>query len=268
MVRECTVELAGERVRYLEGGAGWPVLLIHAFPLNADMWRPQLERVHEGWRLIAPDLRGFGSRSGSVHPAPSMDAFAGDVVSLLDVLEIDRAVIGGVSMGGYITFALLRKWPERFSAVLLANTRAAADDADGVEGRRKMSELVREAGPRAVADRMLPKLLGASSRRGRAGLEREVRAMIERNSTEGIDAAIHAMMLRPDSTPMLGAITVPTLVIAGEEDAIVPVGEADALGRSIPRSRLVVLPGAGHLSNLEAPEQFSLALADFLESNL
>jgi 3-oxoadipate enol-lactonase len=268
MVRECTVELAGEPVRYLEGGAGWPVLLIHAFPLNADMWRPQIERAPDGWRLIAPDLRGFGSWSSSVHPTPSMDAFAADLASLLDVLEIERAVIGGESMGGYITFALLRKWPERFSGVLLASTRAAADNAEGLEGRRKMSELVRSSGPGAVADQMLPKLLGATSMRERPHLTGQVRAMIERNSPEGIDAAIHAMMRRPDSTPMLAGITVPALVVAGEEDTIIPVKEADTLGRSIPRSRLVVLPGAGHLSNLEAPEQFSLAVADFLESNL
>ncbi len=268
MVRECTVELAGERVRYLEGGAGWPVLLIHAFPLNADMWRPQIERAPDGWRLIAPDLRGFGSRAASVHPTPSMDAFAGDLTAFLDALEIDRAVIGGLSMGGYITFVLLRNAPERFSAVLLANTRAGADTAEGVEGRRKMSELVRADGPRAVADQMLPKLLGSTSLRARPHLAAQVRAMIMGNSAEGIDAAIHAMMRRPDSTPMLGGIALPALVIAGEEDVLIPVADTEALGRDIPRSRLVFLPGAGHLSSLEAPEQFSLALADFLASNL
>ncbi len=268
MVRERTVEVGAERVRYLEAGAGWPVLLIHAFPLNADMWRPQIERVPDGWRFIAPDLRGFGSGGAAPHATPSMDAFAGDIAALLDALEIDRAVIGGLSMGGYITFALLRKSPERFDAVLLANTRAPADTAEGVAARQKMSELVRAAGPRAVADQMTPKLLGQTTARARPHLADTVRAMIESNTAEGIDAAIHAMMRRPDSSPMLKAISVPALVVAGEEDTFIPLADAEALDRDIPRSRLVVLPGAGHLSNLEAAEDFSLALADFLASNL
>ena len=232
------------------------------------MWRPQIERAPEGWQFIAPDLRGFGSRRTSVDVTPSMDAFASDLAAFLDALEIDRAVVGGLSMGGYITFALLRKSPERLSAVLLSNTRAGADTAEGVEGRKRMSELVRANGPGAVADEMLPKLLGATSARERPRLAAGVRAMIEGNSAEGIDAAVHAMMRRPDSTPMLGAITIPALVIAAEEDVLIPPSDAEALNRAIPRSRLVVLPGAGHLPNLEVPEQFSLALADFLASNL
>jgi 3-oxoadipate enol-lactonase len=268
MVREYTVELGERKVRYLEGGAGWPVILIHAFPLNADMWRPQIERVPDGWRFIAPDLTGFGSRGGSAHATPSMDAFATDVAALLDVLEIERAVIGGLSMGGYITFALLRRFPERFSAVLLANTRAPADTAEGAAARRRMSDLVRARGPRAVADQMLPMLLGQTTARQRPHLAGQVRAMIESNSVEGIDAAIQAMVKRPDSSPMLKGISVPALVVAGEEDVLIPMSDAEALGRDIPRSRLVVLPGAGHLSNLEAPDDFSLALGDFLASNL
>lgn len=269
MVRECTVELEAGPVRYLEGGAGWPVVLIHAFPLNADMWRPQIERVPDGWRFIAPDLRGFGPRTrAAAHSTPSMDAFANDVVALLDALEIERAVVGGLSMGGYIAFALLRKSPERCGAVVLANTRAQADSAEGLAARQKMSELVRAEGPPAVADQMLPKLLGHTSARERPHLADQVRGMIETASAEGIDAAIQAMMRRPDSTPMLSGISVPALVIAGEEDSIIPLGDAEALDRGISRSRLVVLPAAGHLSNLEAPGDFSLALADFLAANL
>ena len=268
MVRECTAGVGEERVRYLEAGAGWPVVLIHAFPLNADMWRPQLERVPDGWRFIAPDLRGFGSGGVRTHPAPSMEAFAADIVSMLDALEIEQAAVGGVSMGGYIAFAFLRKAPERCSTVLLANTRPQADTAEGVAAREKMSELVRAEGPSAIAEQMLPKLLGATSLRERPHLAPRVRRMIESNGTEGIDAAIHAMMRRPDSTAMLSSIPVPALVVAGEEDAIIPLGDAELLGREIPRSRLVVLRSAGHLSNLEVPDDFSTALADFLAANL
>jgi pimeloyl-ACP methyl ester carboxylesterase len=131
-----------------------------------------------------------------------------------------------------------------------------------------MSELVRSEGPSAVADLMLPKLLGTTSLRERLHLAPRVRAMIESNGADGIDAAIHAMMKRPDSTAMLSSISVPALVVAGEEDAIIPLDDAEMLRREIPRSRLVVLRAAGHLSNVEVPGEFSMALADFLTASL
>ena len=263
--RELTIQ--GGRTRYLEAGAGWPVVLLHAFPLSADMWRPQLERVPKGWRFIAPDLPGFG-RSSVLGVSPSMDAFADAVASLLDQLEIERATIGGLSMGGYITFALFRKAPERFTALVLANTRPQADTTEAREGRRKMRQVVIDAGVSAVADQMLPKLLGASSRRRRPHLEREVRALIEANSSQGIAAALDAMMDRQDSTPLLGRVGRPALILTGDEDVLIPSSDAEAMRVNIARSRIVVLEGAGHLSNMEAPEEFSSALGDFLASNL
>jgi pimeloyl-ACP methyl ester carboxylesterase len=231
------------------------------------MWRPQLERVPEGWRLIAPHLRGFG-RGPAPRGASSMDAFAADLARFMDAIGEERAVIAGLSMGGYIALALMRVAPARFSGLVLANTRALADTEAARRGRQEMSALVRSSGPSAVADRMLPKLLSEAAREDDPALVEHVRSMIEDNSTAGIDAAIHAMMNRPDSTPLLSRVPVPALVIAGEADAIVPVSEAEAMRREIPRSHLVVLPGTGHLSNLEAPDEFSLALADFLSSNL
>jgi 3-oxoadipate enol-lactonase len=231
------------------------------------MWQPQFERVPDGFRFIAPDLGGFG-RSAPLPGAPTMDGYADDVLALLDRLEIERATIGGVSMGGYITFALYRKAPERFLSLVLANTRPQADTPDGRDGRMKMRQLVNERGAGAVADQMLPKLLGETSRRERAGLERRVRGLIESNTPAGIAAAIDAMMQRPDSTPLLARIGRPTLIVAGEEDTLIPRADADAMHDGIARSRLVVLERAGHLSNLEAPEEFSVALADFLTSNL
>jgi pimeloyl-ACP methyl ester carboxylesterase len=266
MVSERELTIGNRRICCLEAGAGWPVVLLHAFPLSSRMWRPQLNQVPDGWKFIAPDLAGFGGSSPLEVP-PTMDAFADDVVMLLDRLAIDRATIGGLSMGGYITFALLRKTPERFIGVVLANTRAQADTPDGREGRVKMRQLVVDRGVGAVADQMMPKLLGETSRRERPELERHVRRLIEGNAPAGVAAAIEAMMQRPDSTPLLQRIGRPTLIIAGAEDTLIPRADAEVMHNAIERSHLVVLDGAGHLSNVETPEEFSAALSDFLTSN-
>lgn len=260
MILEHQLDTVRGRFRCLEAGAGWPVLLIHAFPLTADMWRPQLERAPEGWRYLAPDVRGFGaSPLGS--PRPTIDDYAADMESLLDALEIESASIGGLSMGGYITFALHRRAPERFTSIVLADTKAEADTAQGRENRRAMSALVRAEGVGAVADTMLPKLMSGQAD---PQLVRTVRRLIERNTADGIDAALHAMMDRPDSTPDLPRMAVPVLVIVGGEDVLTPPADSERIRSACPRSQLVVLPGAGHVSNVEAPEAFSKALENFL----
>jgi 3-oxoadipate enol-lactonase len=270
MVRELRVTIDRRTIRYLEAGSGWPVVLLHAFPLSAEMWRPELERVPEGWHFLAPDLRGFGPDA----PAPvanrkvTLDDMAEDVGLLLDHLEIEAAVIGGLSMGGYVTFALFRSEPERFNGMILADTKADADTPEGREGRRKMIEVAHARGALGVADAMLPKLLGATSKTRRPALMPQVRQMIENQRVEGIVAAIEAMIARPDSTPDLPRIACPALVVVGDEDELTPRADAERMQNHISRSRLVVLPEAGHLSNLEAPDGFTLAVSDFLASNL
>jgi 3-oxoadipate enol-lactonase len=270
MVREGFARTGGGRTRYLEAGTGTPVVLLHAFPLNADMWRPQLAHVPDGHRYIAPDLRGFGP-AATDRPSSAtttMAEMASDVGLLLDALEIQHATIGGLSMGGYVAFALFRLAPERFSGLLLADTRSQADTAEGREARRKMVELLRQHGPSAVADEMLPRLLGDTTRRERPAIASLVRAMIDANPPDGIAGAMEAMKDRPDSTPLLARISMPTLIVVGEEDRLTPPADAESMHRQIAGSRLVTLPRAGHLSNLEAPDDFSRTLADFLPSNL
>lgn len=269
MVSESSFAGDAGRIRYLESGSGWPVVLLHAFPLSADMWRPQLERPPDGWRLIAPDLRGFGPAADGPSPGGpvTMDDMAADVEELLDTLEIERAAIGGLSMGGYVTFALFRRAPERFQRMVLADTRAPADTSEGRAARQRMLELLRRGGAAAVAGEMLPKLLGETTRRERPELEAVVRGMIEANSTAGIAGGIEAMMTRPDSTPLLAGIALPALIMVGAEDTLTPPTDAEAMQQQLTRSHLVSLPGAGHLSNLEAPDTFSVALANFLASN-
>jgi pimeloyl-ACP methyl ester carboxylesterase len=193
-----------------------------------------------------------------------MDDYASDVGALLDALGIDTAAIGGLSMGGYIAFAMFRQAPARFARMILADTRPQADTPRGREGRLRLRQVLARGGSAAVADEMLPKLLASRTLNDRPEVVAEVRGIAEAIPPSQIDAAILAMMSRPDSTPLLSQISCATLVLVGEEDAVTPVAEAEAMQRAIGRSMLVTLPGAGHLSNLEMPDAFSTALADFL----
>jgi pimeloyl-ACP methyl ester carboxylesterase len=252
---------------WLEAGSGWPVVLLHGFPFHAEMWRPQLQLVPQGWRFIAPDFRGFGRTT--FHPPAegvvTMDTYAADVGALMDALKIEEAVIGGLSMGGYVAFAMFRQEPARFTSMLLADTKAPGDTAEGRAGRVRLREILAQQGPAAVADQMLPKLLSSDAS---ANVVADVRGMIEAGAPSAMDAAIEALMTRPDSTPDLPRISCGTLIVVGDRDAITPASESDAMQLAIPRSQLAVIPGAGHVSNVEQPAAFSRVLADFLLSRL
>jgi pimeloyl-ACP methyl ester carboxylesterase len=275
VIRTQYLELDGTPTRYLEAGSGWPVLLLHAFPLNADMWRPQLDRVPNGWRFIAPDLRGFGPapqderiKELDTSYMPSMDDYARDLGELLDALRIDDLIIGGLSMGGYVTFALLRQAPERFTGMLLADTKTQADTANGRAARAKMRDLLAERGPSGVADQMIPRLLSGESREKRPALVEETRRMIESNAPAALDGALAAMMERPDSTGDLAHVSCPALVLVGDRDEVTPMSDAERMHEVMSRSRLTVIHGAGHLSSLERPDEFSRALHDFLVAHM
>jgi 3-oxoadipate enol-lactonase len=270
-IRERSIDADGRRMAWLEAGAGWPVMLLHAFPMNADMWRPQLGAVPSGWRFIAPDLRGFGQTPfphGTEGKTPSLDDYASDVGCLMDALELDSAVIGGLSMGGYVTFALFRQSPARFAGMILADTRPQADTPQAREGRRGLREVLQRDGPSGVAEQMLPKLLSERTHRERPDVVDHARRIAVSNRSRAIDAALLAMMDRPDSTADLERISCGTLVIAGDHDAVTPVTDAASMQQAIPRSSLTIIPDAGHLSNLEQPEAFSKAVSDFLFAHL
>jgi 3-oxoadipate enol-lactonase len=266
VIRESLIQTRVGPTRVLEAGGGWPLVLLHAFPLSADMWRPQLERVADGWRLIAPDLQGFGPHAAV--PAATLDDMAAGVEDVIDALGLETATIGGLSMGGYVTLALYRHRPGRFSGVVLADTKASADTSEARAGRQALIDLVRASGPSAVADQMLPKLLGETTRKDRPEVAAAVRRMIEANGADGIAGALGAMRDRPDATAVLARINRPALIMVGSEDGLTPAADAEAMQQRMERSRLVVLPQAGHLSNLETPDAFSQALSDFLASNL
>jgi pimeloyl-ACP methyl ester carboxylesterase len=262
------------RLRYIEvpprrstrptGESDGTLLLIHGFPLNPTMWEPQFAMADRGWRVIAPELRGFGDGKGDP-PAASVDDYAGDAIDLIDALHIDQAVVAGLSMGGYIAFAMWRHAPNYFRGLVLADTRPQPDAAEAVDGRKRMQQAAREKGPEAIADEMLPKLVGETTRRTRPDIVDRIRGLIVPNSVQAIVGALAALMTRPDSTPTLSTIRCPTLVIVGAEDTLTQPPLSESMHGAIPGSELVVIPGAGHMSNLEQPAAFNEALARFLD---
>ncbi len=253
--------LNGIRVRFDDVGTGPVVLLLHAFPLSAAMWQPQIEALRSRYRVIAPDLRGFGGSDAPPGPY-SMDTLADDAAALLEHLGVSRAVVAGLSMGGYIAFAFWRRHRDRVAALVLADTRAGADSEEGRATREVNARLAEEQGAGAIADKLIPNLVapGASQ-----AVRDTLRALITANSPDGIAGALRGMAARPDSSPDLPGIDVPVLIIVGEEDGLTPPVESERMAAALPDATLARIPGAGHLSNLEQPEAFNAALLAFLE---
>lgn len=241
------------------------VVFLHGFPLTAEMWEPNLGVLPDGWRAIAPDYRGFGRSPLPDATRHRMTDFAGDVVDLLDRLQIAQAIVVACSMGGYVAFEMWKSARNYFSGLVLVSTRAAADTEEGKAGRRKMIELVDREGAEAVAKEMVPKLLGATTARDRPDLVKLVRNLILSNRPEGIRAALAAMMERRDSSGMLGDIDVPTAIVAGAEDTLIPVSASESMHGAIKGSTLDVIAQAGHLPNLEQSTPFDAILRKFLQ---
>ncbi|HXG63487.1 MAG TPA: alpha/beta hydrolase [Blastocatellia bacterium] len=255
----------GIKIDYRDEGKGLPVIFIHAFPLNQTMWDEQVAALKGRFRAVTLDLRGFGNSDAPEGPY-FMEQMAADVRGLMSELAIDRAALVGLSMGGYISLAFYRNYPDAVRALVLADTRAGADTPEGRERRYKSAEKALAQGAGAIADDMVPIALGASTRESRPEVVARMRRIVEANSPRGIAAAQRGMAERPDSTAMLADITCPALIIVGDEDGLTPVAEAETLHRGIQGSRLEVIASAGHLSNLECPEEFNAALVEFLES--
>ena len=237
-----------------------PVVFLHAFPLNAAMWTRQVEALAPR-RVLAPNFPGFGGRPPG---EATLDAFAHALLSDMDAAGIGRAVVVGLSMGGYTAFRLHALAPERVAGMVLADTRAGADDEAGRAKRTDQAARARREGVGWLAEAMVPALLGETTRRERPGVVEQVRGLVAQADAEGVARALEAMRDRPDSTPRLGQIRLPVLVLVGEEDTLTPPAEARKIAEGVPDGRLVVLPTAGHLVNLEAPEAFTAALTGWL----
>ena len=233
------------------------IVFLHAFPLQAAMWEATLAALPDGWRGVAPEFRW--------ETGATMSDLAGDAVDLLDHLGVTQAAVFGCSMGGYALFEMVKSAPRYISAVGLVSTRPGADNDEGRKNRQKMIEQVDREGVDAIANQMVPKLLGATTQRDRPDLMKHIRAMILSNSGERVKAAVAAMMQRSDSTPLLAKIDVPALVVHGSEDTLIPPAEAEAMHRAIRHSQLELIPLSGHLPNLEQPEAFHAILSQFLK---
>jgi pimeloyl-ACP methyl ester carboxylesterase len=254
----------GGQTAYLEAGIGRPLVLLHAFPLSKAMWRPQLEPLAAVARVLAPDLPGFGGSRGFDGP-PSVEVMADRVAEFLDALHVREPVIlGGLSMGGYVALAFARRHADRLRGLILADTKADPDDEAGKANRDRLIDLTSKSGPEMLIDQMLPKLVGSDTAARGAGVMQEIRTTASAQPPAGVMDGLRALRDRPDATPGLAAITVPTLVIVGEQDTVTPPAKAEELARAIRGSRLVKLPGAGHLANLEQPADFNAAVLAFV----
>ncbi len=240
------------------------LLLIHGFPLDRTLWDEQVHGLSDVAHVVAPDLCGFGNDTSTVRDVITMDDFAKDLKVLLDIAGVKKVVLCGLSMGGYIALAFLQHWPDRVQGLILANTKANADDAKARAGREHTARDAHEKGMELLARATVPKVLSAASRKRDPQLQVRISAMIARQHPAAVAAASLGMAQRPDRTGMLPTIEVPTLVITGSDDALMPLPTSQALVGSIPGARLAILPGAGHLTNVEAPAAFNTLLKEFL----
>ena len=255
----------GVQIFYEQQGNGFPVVLLHPFPVNHNFWSAIVPRLAERYRVVAPDLRGHGA-SGITSGPITMQQHARDLLQLCDELKIKQAIFVGASIGGYLLFEFWRRHRERVRALALCVTKAEADSPEARSARLASAEEVERSGPQGFIDGMIPKLIGGSTRRNHPDLVETARSMMEQMKPPGIAAIQRGMAARPDSTLTLGSIDVPTLVIAGAEDTLVPAALMETMSRKIPGSRFQTVSAAGHYAPFEQPQEMLSVLWPFLES--
>jgi len=262
-MKTCTVN--GIKLAFVDQGSGTVVLFVHGFPLDHSMWNGQIDMLSVRHRVIAPDLRGFG-QSGVTESVVTMEQFADDLAALLDFLTIRQPVVlCGLSMGGYIAFEFWRKYAARLQGLILCDTRAANDTAEVAAGRLATAEKVLREGPRFIAETMIPKLFSPSTQQKRPDLLGSIRKVMDSTDPRGIAATARGMAQRANFTRDLLNIRCPALVLVGENDAISPVAEMEAIARAIPNARFTIIHDAGHLSPLEQPDAVNGAIESFLQ---
>jgi pimeloyl-ACP methyl ester carboxylesterase len=253
----------GTELHYRDSGTSKDVvLLLHAFPLHSGMWARQMSALSARHRVIAPDYRGLG-KSAVPPEASTMELLAQDVRALLQHLRVERAAVAGLSMGGYLAFELYRQAPALFRGLALCDTRAGADTDEGKATREQFAKNALERGLSWVAEEMVPKLLRPQPD---PAAVKEVRSLISEGTPAGVAAAQRGMARRPDSAPTLAAIACPTLVIVGAEDTLTPPAESEKMAKAVKGAKLVKVPHAGHLSNIENAPAFDAALVAFVDA--
>jgi pimeloyl-ACP methyl ester carboxylesterase len=244
-----------------DAGLGLPLVFLHGFPLHRRAWQKQIEAFRSSYRVIAPDLRGFGdseSRPGST----TMQQYAADVHALLQQLSTGPVVLIGHSMGGYVALAFARQFPELPRGLVLVSTKAGPDTPEGAAGRRTTAEKVKAEGVQVVVEAMAPKMLAAGNQDAR--MDEQVRGIMDSSKPAGVIGALLGMAERPDSTALLAQIVVPTLVITGADDTLIPPAESEKLADAISGAQLEIIPGAGHLVAFERPDEFNRVLKAWL----
>jgi 3-oxoadipate enol-lactonase len=257
------LKIADLQMAYDDEGSGPTLLLLHGFPFNRSLWKQQIAVIRQTHRVICPDLRGFGDTDASTGPA-TMNRMAQDVALLMDTLNIPSAIMGGLSMGGYVVLAFCKQFDARVNALVLADTRPQADSEEAKHQRSVQAEQALAEGMGPIADGMLPKLLTPETVTKRPQVVKQVRDMIMTTKPAGAAAALTGMALREDQTPWISNIKVPTLILVGREDAITPVKDSKTMHERILDSRLAIIENAGHVSNLEQPETFNAEVTRFL----
>jgi pimeloyl-ACP methyl ester carboxylesterase len=254
------ITVEGRPLHYVESGQGVPLLLLHGFPFSGQSFWPQLDRPPEGVRVIAPDHRGFGQSAPGEGPS-TMEAMAGEALALLGALGLERAWVGGVSMGGYVALALARQAPERVSGLLLVDTQAFPDDESARQKRELSALAVETMGTGVIAEGLLPRLFGPSAP---ADVKVRVDGLMRAQRPAAVAAALRGMAKRADSHDVLRALGAPCLIVVGACDVITPPEKAQAMAQAAPHAVLEVVPDAGHLAHLERPEEVNALFARFL----
>jgi pimeloyl-ACP methyl ester carboxylesterase len=249
----------------LAQGKGAPILFVHGFPLTHAMWQSQIDAFGRSYRVIAPDLRGFGESKVTAGTV-TMEAFADDMHGLLHAVFVDQPIVlCGLSMGGYVAWQFFRKYRAQLKALILCDTRAAGDTPAAAAGRLKLAEEILIHGPQAALDAMLPRLFSPGTAERHPERVSDVRSMILRNDPAGLAAALRGMAERPDCTEMLSQIDVPTLLICGQDDQITPATEMRGISQAIRGAQFVEIPDAGHMAPLENPDAVNAAINRFLK---
>jgi pimeloyl-ACP methyl ester carboxylesterase len=254
-----------EPFNVVDCGSGPALLFVHGFPLDHSMWNEQIDEFAASYRVIAPDLRGFGG--SVVTPGKvTMEQHADDLAAILNALEIEKPVVFcGLSMGGYVAWQFWRRHRDRVAGLILSDTRATADTAEATDRRYATAQQVLREGPACLAEEMLPKLLAENTRTSRPNVVEAVRNMILNTSPEGIAAAQHGMADRVDITASLPTIPARSLLMVGIHDVLTPSSEMKSIAAAMPNSDFVEIPGAGHMVPMENPHAVNAVIGEFLD---
>lgn len=257
------IQRAGAKIVYEVRGSGAPLVLLHPFPTNRHFWDFLSPSLESRYRLIVPDLRSHGE--SGIGEGASMANHAEDVFQICRECKVSRAAFVGVSIGGYLLFEFWRRHRDIVASLVVSNTRAQADSAEARANRLKAADEVEKSGTASFLDSMVPKLLGETTRRNRPDIVNRARTMMDAMSREGLAAVQRGMAARPDSVATLPIITVPTLIVRGQEDTLIPAQDADLMHNQIAGSQLFAIPQSGHYTPMERPEEFLKVLRPFLD---